>query len=442
MNSYSSLDTVLASINGLGSTLRQNKKDKADEEQRKLLNARQAKQDEMTGTLDQQKIASGRMELAEKVREEELNKKYEAKIAELTGQGAAPSISSEQPASSGDEYDQALTDPVLRDTLGVDQKKPMLSPALSTPTKADDVEGFRKANEALAPFGDRGKTYLGNKKDLADKQITTESAMALRNATNAQRDEELSRQRDRDKSDAELKRLAIEATKGNRDVNLGLKEQQQQDKLEQQYRDILAKTMPRNPAFRLQDQKVASAIHTRQAFEGSRDENGNLHLNQITTPESALALATLVSGKTTTNLEEFKAMSPQSLYSEVKKAVGFITGKPTDILTKEWADNIQHMIDRQGVISEGIRDKYLEQYRKFKPSRLEPDRAATIESTEIGPSYSQMFGMAPEEKDRIVNPGKYKGQPATSGSSGINLSGDKAKRLEELRRKQAEGTLK
>jgi hypothetical protein len=113
--------------------------------------------------------------------------------------------------------DENLTDPALRDSVGVG-KEPI--PVEQPSEKPNATEDFQQTlNEAPGVGVDK---YLAGQKDLADKQITTESATALKSATNAQRDEELQRQKDRDKSDAELKRLEIESRSKNNKNGYGI----------------------------------------------------------------------------------------------------------------------------------------------------------------------------------------------------------------------------
>jgi hypothetical protein len=405
-------------------------------------NKQQQIENQRQALITSQALKKGNLDIQAEEENAQKRRDYQDALKNFTGLKSITSDQAQKDAATEAEISNwdkihALPDTTSRKAMG----GMIEASARQAQAKPDYTKEYSEALETLAPYGELGKTYLSGKQDLSDKQIQTEAAAALKEASLAQRQSEMAQRGEEKKTDQEIRRESIAAHEGQRDFNVGLKEQQQQDKLEEQYRNQLSRYLPRNPNFRLQDQKVNAAVHSRQLFEGSRDENGDVHLNQITSPEVALTLATLTSGKTTTNLEEFKAMKVQALQTKIKEMIGFIVGKPVDIIPKEWTENLLHMIDRQGVISEGLRDKYLEQYKKAKPTSLDPDRAANVEKIEVGSSYSEMFGMTPEEKDRIVNPGKYRGKPAAT-STGIKLTGEKAKRLDELRRKAAEGALK
>jgi hypothetical protein len=127
-------------------------------------------------------------------------------------------------------------------------------------------------------------------------------------------------------------------------------------------------------------------------------------LNQVTEPEVAMGLANLVSNKTSTNLEEFRAMTPKARITAVKRAMGDFFGRPVDVLTPEWTNTLLHMVDRQGLTSEQLRDNTLNQYKKFVNSGLDPSRRANAESVTAGTNYSDFFGISPEDKQTMLTP--------------------------------------
>jgi hypothetical protein len=222
-------------------------------------------------------------------------------------------------------------------------------------------------------------------------------------------------------------KLAAGDKEEKNNLQLSTKESQQQDKLEQYGRQLLTKTLGSDAGFRLQDGKVNQAIHVRQAMESGKDENGNIHLNQITTPEVALGLAHLVSNKSSTNIEEFRAMTPQARLNSVKVAVANIVGKPTDVLTPEWTNTLLHMVDRQGLTAQVQRDNYLEKYKKILPSALEEDRKKMLLDFEKGISYKDAFGMSDEDFNKAMPAGLQK-QTGTTGAISV---------LDEIRARRA-----
>lgn len=198
-----------------------------------------------------------------------------------------------------------------------------------------------------------------------------------------------------------MKDLQMQTIKANKEVMLGLREDQQQDKLEQNYRQALLKTISmRSGGLGMQDAKLNAAIHARQLIDGApKDKNGNLEINQMVSPELALTLANIVSGSTSTSLEVFKNMNPDTLYKSVQSSIGHITGKPVNVLTPEWQQSIKHMLDRQGLTSEALRDKYIEGIKSMRPTTLDPKRAETLEKAELGSSYAETFGLNKQGKN-------------------------------------------
>jgi hypothetical protein len=253
---------------------------------------------------------------------------------------------------------------------------------------------------------------LKNQQDLKDETVAAQKDAA--DAKLAQekqlREAELQARKDIASTNAQAHQDTFGLTQST-------KEEQQQDKLEQQYMQNLQRGM-KTQAYTLQNAKVEQAIHVRQAMESGRDENGQLHLNQVTEPEVALGLANLVSNKSTTNLEEFRSMTPQARITFLKRAMGDFFGKPVDVLTPDWTNTLLHMVDRQGLTAEKLRDNTLAQYKKFKNTRLAPERAANAESVSAGTNYSDFFGVTPNEKESMLTPSaKQVGVSASSADA-------------------------
>lgn len=168
---YSSLDTVFSSMQGLGNTLRQNKKDKEESRLQRLLNARQTKSAELQDTLSQQSITKGADEQA-------LNDKYTAAIAKLIGQQSTTTSPEAQKEAATEaeisNYDaiHAAPDSASRRLLGVGVE----SAAKEKASKPDYVSQFAQVNKELAPYGDRGKNFLAGAKDLAEMQSKGEKS--------------------------------------------------------------------------------------------------------------------------------------------------------------------------------------------------------------------------------------------------------------------------
>ncbi len=194
-----------------------------------------------------------------------------------------------------------------------------------------------------------------------------------------------------------------------------------------------------------EDIKVNSAIHARNLIEGSRDpKTGEISLNQIQSPELALSLANIVSGGSTgASLETFRAMQPQALSQDIKTKIGYIFGKPMDVMPKDWVNQLTHMLDRQGTTAEDLRDKYYEDIGKSANPGLHKDLIDKAAETKRGNSYREIFGIKKGEGGTNVKvpppPGDETGTVPTitnqadydklaSGASYIDSQGQKARK--------------
>jgi hypothetical protein len=170
----SSLDIVLGSIRGFGDTITQ-------ERQRKLEEERAARLEAMQTATHEQNLTKGSQEITRNASEQKIVDAFNAKVEAIAAKKAQQGIPEVQkevaPAPMDNEYDQHLTDPALRDSLGLNSANVLPPKVAAQPlSKPNDVEEYRKSLDEFAPFGDLGKTYLGGKKDLAEIQNKEELA--------------------------------------------------------------------------------------------------------------------------------------------------------------------------------------------------------------------------------------------------------------------------
>lgn len=116
----------------------------------------------------------------------------------------------------------------------------------------------------------------------------------------------------------------------------------------------------RSSGVSLQNLKVDSAIHAKELMEGARNpQTGKIELNQVQLPELAMTLTNLITGSNTSTLEQFRDMKPSTLKGYIAQKASFISGKPLDVSTPDWVDSLGHILDRQGKVSEDLRDNAL-----------------------------------------------------------------------------------
>ena len=214
-------------------------------------------------------------------------------------------------------------------------------------------------------------------------------------------------------------------------LQVSTKEEQQQDKLEKDYRDMLNKVISvRSGGLGLEDSKVNQAIHLQQMLNKAYDpKTKEYHIPPSMHEELAMGMARLISptGVTAANvIEELRQKTAREGIAGALIYMGFDPkkiGGTTQSVTKFFADQIR----RQGLTSQKIRDTYLKQMQGKAPSSLKKERRDYIDAQEIG---NKLEDHMPGGKyfDLGVN------QEAT-------LPPEKQKRLEFLRKKKAEGTL-
>jgi hypothetical protein len=214
---------TIPAVERFSSTLEKNKKDEEEK-------ARQARLDAMTSETYKQNITKGQQDIQKTTDEKAKVDAFNKKIIELTSrQAAATSPEAQKEAATNAEIANwdtihAAPDSSSRRLLGGGVE----TAAREKAAKPDYVKQFAESNEALAPFGDLDKTYLGGKKDLADKQIQSETANALNAATNAQRDEERKQRAEENEKNRQNLREVAKIRGENRGIYSNLDEEEMQ----------------------------------------------------------------------------------------------------------------------------------------------------------------------------------------------------------------------
>jgi hypothetical protein len=171
-----------------------------------------------------------------------------------------------------------------------------------------------------------------------------------------------------------------------------------------------------------------------------------------TTLNSLLAVGGTGQGSDTMRRELKQATG----FGDVMHLISYLSGNPQAASTQAVFNQLAGQIDAVGLQDEATRDEYITKNKKIyadiriqrgmKPEEAIARSEAMAQSA--GGSYKEFlkrehqalgFPMDKRGLDAISDTPPVKGGGATAA---IRLSGDKAKRLAELRKKQAEGTLK
>ncbi len=245
------------------------------------------------------------------------------------------------------------------------------------PSEFNGMNGTQIAN--VLPITE--KMYAVNQETEAKKEVGKNAAEARIEAANIG-------------ANAQLE--TAKATLALKESVFGNQMDKHQDQLEKNQVDRLDKGFSnRSGGLGLEDMKVNAAITAGNLLRGSRDpKTGQVNVNQLTAPEFALSLSNIISGgKNGGNIESFKAMQPQALSADIKSKIGYLLGKPVDVLPQQWVKALSDMLDRQGTTAEDLRDKYYEDINKTAPSQLDPDRLKRIMDVKRGNSYREAFGI-------------------------------------------------
>lgn len=195
------------------------------------------------------------------------------------------------------------------------------------------------------------------------------------------------------------------------------KYENQQDKLEKEYRDQLNKIVQaRSGGLGLQDSKVNQAIDLRTLINQTYDpKTGKYNIPPSLNSELVLGLARMVSPSGQVGIELEQELKQKTLREGVASALVYLgvadpksVGGPTQDVAKLFIDSI----DRQGKTAEKLRDTYTKGLKDRYPTRLDPKRREFLEKSELGSSFDDFLKNSPDYK---VNQEK-KSLPAGFGS--------------------------
>lgn len=192
-----------------------------------------------------------------------------------------------------------------------------------------------------------------------------------------------------------------QAAQATYDVNQPFREVQRQDKLEQRATQLVTKAIQnRSGGIGLQDNKVNAAIHARELINQSyNSETGEFDVTQVPYGELAESLGSLLSGGTGSSEGRINSLKQRTAQGDLNAALSYVSGKPSNATSQEALKQLVHMIDRQGQISEDLRDNYLDGLKKLPVfNELEPERSQALLDTNIGNSFKEHLKNAPDKK--------------------------------------------
>lgn len=161
------------------------------------------------------------------------------------------------------------------------------------------------------------------------------------------------------------------------------KYQQTQQKLEQQYRTVLQRTMSsRSGGLGLEDQKVNQALHLMAIFEQNKDpKTGQYTIPRVLQNELALGLARLTSPTGQVGVELSRELNQRTAQGDLAGAITYLTGQPVTGNTQAILKMFKDSIERQGAVAESNRESYLNAIRAQAPTDLEDQRRQKLEQS-------------------------------------------------------------
>ena len=178
------------------------------------------------------------------------------------------------------------------------------------------------------------------------------------------------------------------------------RDEARQDRLEKEYGDRLQRVVgSRSGGLGLQDQKVDQAIHLRSMINQSwNPQTKTYEIPEMQQGELVIGLANLMSGSSVSNMEQLRSVTPKTASGDMAHMVSYWTGQPITNQPQAMIKNLVSSIDRQGKVSEKLRDKYMNGLKMLRPKDLDKDRADAIASTSLTSSYDDILKDSPDQQ--------------------------------------------
>lgn len=188
----------------------------------------------------------------------------------------------------------------------------------------------------------------------------------------------------------------------------GQKYTDHQDKLEKDYRDLIDRAVQRGSGgLGTQDQKVNQAVHVRNLMDQYYDpKTGSWNIPKSQYQELATGVANLIApgGQATDSVRN--GIIQRTAKGDFNGAISYALGTTPAGSTQDVFKNLSDSVDRQGTVSEKLRENYLSGFRKQAPTGLEPARVKHVESGNFGTSYSGYLSQPPEQRygQNVITP--------------------------------------
>lgn len=179
------------------------------------------------------------------------------------------------------------------------------------------------------------------------------------------------------------KKLGLAQIKASKDVSLGLREDQQQDKLENQATQRLASLRGDQSLARVETQRDG-AISAYRLLDTAKHEGRDLSKAEYYDLLGQIWKAR--TGSSPTN-EAMKDLDSKTLHGDINKMGTYFTGKPMGATTQEVLSNLQQFVQHTGELADEQHTAYMAPHL-VKPAHLKQELWDPIAKTARGMSFS------------------------------------------------------
>lgn len=199
---------------------------------------------------------------------------------------------------------------------------------------------------------------------------------------------------------------ATQAAKNSADANSTASDKVQQ-KLEQQYRQVLSKEFSaRTGALGIENAKVNQANHLNSLFSQYYDpKTGKYNVPKSQYAELAMGLANLVSPSGTVTEGARDSIMQKTAAGDFMGAISYITGTPQKGTTDEVIKNIVDSVDRQAETAVRNRETALQNMRDQAPTDLDPDRIEKLNKSTKMVDYEGQDRISKKSVDDFLKTG-------------------------------------
>ncbi len=197
------------------------------------------------------------------------------------------------------------------------------------------------------------------------------------------------------------KQQAAEANYGVDSPSRMFKEEMRQDKnIKTAETYLVNASKSKNTAIGFQNSKVDAALHARKLISDSYDPaTGNYNVTQVPYAELAESVGALLSGNTGTSEGRVNSLKQRTAKGDLNGAISYFTGKPSNATSQEAIKQLVHIIDRQGELSEELRDKAFNKLKELPTfKRLDSDSLDALKSQSLGNSFVESSKEFPDNK--------------------------------------------